>query len=33
MVAFSVPESEREKRHQIRSLLTRLGLGTVAPGP
>ncbi|MGW1678236.1 PaaX family transcriptional regulator [Saccharopolyspora sp. NPDC002376] len=32
MVAFSVPESEREKRHQIRSLLTRLGLGTVAPG-
>lgn len=32
LVVFSVPESEREKRHQLRSELTRLGFGTVAPG-
>lgn len=32
LVTFSVPESEREKRHQLRTLLTRLGLGTVGPG-
>jgi phenylacetic acid degradation operon negative regulatory protein len=32
LVVFSVPESERDKRHQLRSLLTRLGFGTVAPG-
>jgi phenylacetic acid degradation operon negative regulatory protein len=32
LVVFSVPEHEREKRHEIRSSLTRLGLGTVAPG-
>jgi phenylacetic acid degradation operon negative regulatory protein len=32
LVAFSVPESARDQRHQLRSLLTRLGLGTVAPG-
>jgi phenylacetic acid degradation operon negative regulatory protein len=32
VVVFSVPEHEREKRHEIRSSLTRLGLGTVAPG-
>jgi phenylacetic acid degradation operon negative regulatory protein len=32
LVVFSVPESERDKRHQLRSQLTRLGLGTVAPG-
>ncbi|MCW2682536.1 MAG: Phenylacetic acid-responsive transcriptional repressor [Blastococcus sp.] len=32
LVVFSVPESERDKRHQLRSLLTRLGFGAVAPG-
>lgn len=32
LVTFSVPESEREKRHLLRTLLTRLGLGTVGPG-
>jgi phenylacetic acid degradation operon negative regulatory protein len=32
IVVFSVPEAERDKRHQLRSLLTRLGFGTVAPG-
>ncbi|MEJ3657911.1 PaaX family transcriptional regulator C-terminal domain-containing protein [Actinomycetes bacterium KLBMP 9759] len=32
LVVFSVPESERDKRHQLRALLTRMGFGTVAPG-
>ena len=32
LVVFSVPETERDKRHQLRSPLTRLGFGTVAPG-
>ena len=32
LVVFSVPESERDRRHQLRSELTRLGFGTVAPG-
>lgn len=32
LVVFSVPESERDKRHQLRSTLARLGLGTVGPG-
>ncbi|MFI5781993.1 PaaX family transcriptional regulator C-terminal domain-containing protein [Nocardia sp. NPDC051570] len=32
MVVFSVPESERDKRHALRSSLTRLGFGTAAPG-
>jgi phenylacetic acid degradation operon negative regulatory protein len=32
VVVFSVPESERDKRHALRSLLTRLGFGTAAPG-
>lgn len=32
VVVFSVPESERAKRHALRSSLTRLGFGTVAPG-
>jgi phenylacetic acid degradation operon negative regulatory protein len=32
VVVFSVPESERGKRHELRSLLTRLGFGTAAPG-
>jgi phenylacetic acid degradation operon negative regulatory protein len=32
LVVFSVPESEREKRHLLRVQLTRLGFGTVASG-
>ncbi len=32
LVVFSVPESERDKRHALRSSLTRLGYGTAAPG-
>lgn len=32
VVVFSVPESEREKRHALRATLTRLGFGTAAPG-
>jgi phenylacetic acid degradation operon negative regulatory protein len=32
LVVFSVPESERDKRHQLRSRLARLGFGTAAPG-
>ncbi len=32
VVVFSVPESEREKRHALRSSLTQLGFGTTAPG-
>jgi phenylacetic acid degradation operon negative regulatory protein len=32
VVVFSVPEAQREKRHELRSLLTRLGFGTAAPG-
>jgi phenylacetic acid degradation operon negative regulatory protein len=32
VVVFSVPEAERGKRHELRSLLTRLGCGTAAPG-
>ncbi|HEX7303047.1 PaaX family transcriptional regulator C-terminal domain-containing protein [Lentzea sp.] len=32
MVVFSVPESEREKRHALRTGLTQLGFGTAAPG-
>jgi phenylacetic acid degradation operon negative regulatory protein len=32
LVVFSVPEAERNKRHQLRAQLTRLGFGTVAPG-
>ncbi len=32
VVVFSVPEPERENRHLLRSLLTRLGFGTAAPG-
>jgi phenylacetic acid degradation operon negative regulatory protein len=32
VVVFSVPELEREKRHALRSLLTRLGFGTASPG-
>ena len=32
VVVFSVPESERDKRHALRTTLTRLGFGTAAPG-
>ncbi|GGU76992.1 PaaX family transcriptional regulator [Lentzea flava] len=32
VVVFSVPESEREKRHALRTTLTQLGFGTAAPG-
>jgi phenylacetic acid degradation operon negative regulatory protein len=32
VVVFSVPESEREKRHALRTSLTQLGFGTTAPG-
>jgi phenylacetic acid degradation operon negative regulatory protein len=32
LVVFSVPESEREKRHELRTRLSRLGFGTAAPG-
>jgi phenylacetic acid degradation operon negative regulatory protein len=32
VIVFSVPEAERGKRHELRSLLTRLGFGTAAPG-
>ncbi|HEX3825495.1 MAG TPA: PaaX family transcriptional regulator C-terminal domain-containing protein [Mycobacteriales bacterium] len=32
LVVFSVPESERENRHELRARLTRLGFGTVSPG-
>ena len=32
VAVFSVPERDREKRHELRSWLTRLGFGTVAPG-
>lgn len=32
LASFSVPESERRKRHKIRAGLARMGFGTVAPG-
>lgn len=32
MAVFSVPEAERDKRHQLRSLLAWLGFGTVTAG-
>ena len=32
LAIFSVPESEREKRHQLRARLSRLGFGTVSSG-
>ncbi len=32
MVVYSIPESEREKRHQLRTTLTQMGFGTTAPG-
>lgn len=32
LVVFSVPESERDRRHQLRTVLSGLGFGTVSPG-
>jgi phenylacetic acid degradation operon negative regulatory protein len=32
VAVFSVPERDREKRHELRTRLTRLGFGTVTPG-
>ena len=32
LVLFSVPETQRDKRHQLRSQLTWLGFGTIAAG-
>jgi phenylacetic acid degradation operon negative regulatory protein len=32
VLVFSVPESERDRRHALRSLLSGLGFGTAAPG-
>lgn len=32
LAAFSVPESEREKRHALRAALLRLGFGVATPG-
>ena len=32
MVVFSIPESERDKRHLLRSTLVSMGFGTVSPG-
>jgi phenylacetic acid degradation operon negative regulatory protein len=32
LAVFSIPESERQKRHQLRSRLTWLGFGTVSSG-
>ncbi len=32
LVVFSVPETERDRRHELRTRLSRLGFGTVAPG-
>lgn len=32
LAVFSVPETQRQKRHVLRTQLTRLGFGTVSPG-
>ncbi|TQL91152.1 PaaX family transcriptional regulator [Pseudonocardia kunmingensis] len=32
LVVFSIPESEREKRHILRTTLSGMGFGTAAPG-
>lgn len=32
MVVYSIPETEREKRHQLRATLTQMGFGTKANG-
>lgn len=31
-IVFSVPEAQRDKRHQLRTLLAELGFGPAAPG-
>ncbi|SEE33419.1 transcriptional regulator, PaaX family [Arthrobacter alpinus] len=32
LISFSVPEAQRERRHQLRRQLSWIGCGTVAPG-
>jgi phenylacetic acid degradation operon negative regulatory protein len=32
LISFSIPENERHQRHQLRTILTRLGCGQVSPG-
>lgn len=32
LVVYSIPESERGKRHKLRATLTQMGFGTTAPG-
>lgn len=32
LIVFSIPEAERRKRHTLRTQLTRMGFGQVAPG-
>ena len=32
LIVFSIPEAERDKRHKLRSQLTNMGFGAVAPG-
>ncbi len=32
LVVYSIPEVEREKRHQLRTTLAQMGFGTTAPG-
>jgi phenylacetic acid degradation operon negative regulatory protein len=32
LVVFSIPETEREKRHTLRTTLSGMGFGTAAPG-
>ncbi|MBT0567570.1 PaaX family transcriptional regulator C-terminal domain-containing protein [Williamsia sp. CHRR-6] len=32
LLTFSIPESERDKRHALRTALSGLGFGTVSPG-
>lgn len=32
LVVFTIPETEREKRHTLRSTLSGMGFGTTAPG-
>lgn len=32
VAVFSVPERDRDRRHELRTRLTRLGFGTVTPG-
>ncbi|WP_255450499.1 PaaX family transcriptional regulator C-terminal domain-containing protein [Skermania sp. ID1734] len=32
LAVFSIPETERDKRHEMRMILTRMGFGTTAPG-